>query len=357
MLELIADRLTDYNVGYFVNELACASKNLGILEAKIDSYQFDSILIPMLQKKEAISSMYIEGTQTTITDVLKSEINPQQNDDKIRVEVRNHVKTLIFGADHLRSGKFTHSFMKKIHEYMMADIIAPGLEKTLGKYKTTDNQIKSSTGTIVYIPPSASETKKYMDELISFMNNSEDGLNPLIKAAMIHSQFESIHPFSDGNGRIGRVLISLYLFKAKVINFPFFYISEAINMDKAVYYRMLTDSRTNTFDEWIKYFLHKVSVQTLKHIGYIDALNALYTKTKNTVKECINSPKFDEIIECLFTHPVLDANMLEDELAVSRGQAVRYLNVLEETRILLCDDRKRCKPYYFAELLDLARGT
>ena len=152
-------------------------------------------------------------------------------------------------------------------------------------------------------------------------------------------------------------MISLYLFKAKVINFPFFYISEAINMDKTVYYRMLTDSRTNTLDEWIKYFLHKVSVQTLKHIGYIDALNALYTKTKNTVKECINSPKFDEIIECLFTHPVLNANMLEDELAVSRGQVVRYLNTLEEKRILLCDDRKRCKTYYFAELLDLARGT
>ena len=120
---------------------------------------------------------------------------------------------------------------------------------------------------------------------------------------------------------------------------------------------MLTDSRTNTLDEWIKYFLHKVSVQTIKHIGYIDALNALYTKTKNTVKECIKSPKFDEIIECIFTHPVLNANMLEDELAVSRGQAVRYLNALEEKRILLCDDRKRGKTYFFAELIDLARGT
>lgn len=120
---------------------------------------------------------------------------------------------------------------------------------------------------------------------------------------------------------------------------------------------MLTDSRTNSLDEWIKYFLHKVSVQTIKHIGYIDALNALYTKTKNTVKECINSPKFDEIIECLFTHPVLNANMLEDELAVSRGQAVRYLNALEEKHVLLCDDRKRGKTYFFAELIDLARGT
>lgn len=357
MLAFIKDRTNDYNVGLFVNELATASKNLGILEAKIDSYQFNSILIPMLQKKEAISSMYIEGTQTTITDVLKSEIDPQPDDIKIQREVNNHIRTLIYGAECLHSGKFTHSLIKTIHEYMMSGIIAPGLEKTLGKYKINDNKIKSSTGLTVYSPPTAAETKKYMDELITFMNNDNDGINPLIKAAMIHSQFESIHPFSDGNGRIGRVLISLYLYKAKVINFPFFYISEAINMDKAIYYNMLTDSRTNSLDEWIKYFLHKVSVQTIKHIGYIDALNNLYTRTKSTVKECINSPKFDEIIECLFTHPVINAIVLEDQLSVSHGQAVRYLNALEEKRVLLSDDRKRGKTFFFTELLDLARGA
>lgn len=308
----------------------------------------------MLQKKEAISSMYIEGTQTNITDLLKSEITQKSDDEKIRIEAHNHVKTLIWGAEHLRAGKFTHSFMKQIHEYMMTDIIAPGLEKTLGKYKVSDNPIKSSTGTVVYTPPSASEVKKYMDELISFMNNSDDNLNPLIKAAMIHSQFESIHPFSDGNGRIGRILISLYLYKAKIINVPFFYISEAINTDKPVYYRMLTDSRTNNLDSWIRYFLRKVSAQALNLIEYIDALNSLYTKTKNAVKECINSPKFDEIIECIFTHPVLNASLLEDELSVSRGQVVRYLNALDEKKILYCDDRKRGKTYFFAELLDLA---
>lgn len=357
MLEYIKERVNDFDVKYFVNELAIASKNLGVLEAKIDSYQFNSILIPMLQRKEAVSSMYIEGTQTTITDVLKNEITPQPSDEKIRIEVRNHVRTLIYGAEQLRTGKFTHSFMKQIHAYMMEGIIAPELEKSLGKYKLKDNQIKSSTGTVVYIPPTVSETKKYMDELITFMNNADEGLHPLIKAAMIHSQFESIHPFSDGNGRIGRVLVSLYLYKAKVINFPFFYISEAINMDKAVYYQMLTDSRTNTLDEWINYFLHKVNIQTMKHIGYIDAMNTLYMKTKNTIKECINSPKFDEIIECLFTHPVINANTLEDELAVSHGQAVRYLNVLEEKRVLLSDDRKRGKTFYFTELIDLARGN
>lgn len=357
MLKFIKDRIDDFDVNNFVNELVNASKSLGILEAKVDSYQFNGILIPLLQKKEAISSMYIEGTQTTIPDVLKSEIKPQPSDEKIRTEVRNHMRTLIYGAEYLRTGPFTHSFMKQLHLYMMSNIITPNLEKTLGKYKIKDNQIKSSTGAVVYTPPAAAETKKYMDELITFMNNTNDGINPLIKAAMIHSQFESIHPFSDGNGRIGRVLISLYLYKARVINFPFFYISEAINMDKAMYYRMLTDSRTNTLDEWIKYFLHKVFIQTRKHIGYIDALNALYIKTKNTVKECINSPKFDEIIECMFTHPALNASILEDQLTVSHGQAVRYLHVLEEKHILLGDDRKRGKTYFFTELIDLAQRS
>ena len=357
MLKFIKERVNDFNIKHFVNELTTASKNLGILEAKIDSYQFNSILIPMLQKKEAVSSMYIEGTQTTISEVLKNEISPQPNDEKVQIEVRNHVQTLIYGAEYLRAEKFTHSFMKQIHVYMMTGIISHGLEKTLGKYKLRDNQIKSSTGTTVSTPPAASETKKYMDELISFMNDSEDGLNPLIKAAMIHSQFESIHPFSDGNGRLGRVLISLYLYKAQVINFPFFYISEAINMDKSVYYRMLTDSRTNTLDGWIKYFLHKVTVQTIKHISYIDALNALYLRTKSTVKESINSPKFDEIIDCLFTRPVLTATVLEDQLSVSHGQAVRYLHVLEDKHVLMGDDRKRGKNYFFAELIELAQRT
>ncbi len=358
MLEFISNRDRDYDVSYFVNELADASKKLGVLEAKISSYQFDSILIPMLQRKEAISSMIIEGTQTTtITEVLKKEIEQSPSEDKTQIEIQNHIMALRYGADYLFTGKFTHSFIKKIHEYMMNGIMAPGLENTLGKYKAKDNQIKSSTGAIVYSPPPAAETKKYMDELISFMNDYNDGINPLIKTAMIHSQFESIHPFSDGNGRVGRILISLYLYKARVINFPFFYISEAINVDKPVYYSMLTSSRVNNLNEWIKYFLRKIILQTNKHIDYIDELNRLFNRTKVTVKKCINSPKYDEIIECMFTHPVLNVTMLEDQISVSRAQAIRYLNTLEEKRVLVGDDRKRGKTFYFDELLDLAKRT
>lgn len=354
MLKFIRERANDYNGNNFINELSEASKQLGILEAKIDSYQFDSILIPMLQKKEVISSMYIEGTETTITDVLKDEMTETSTQDKIMREVRNHSQALVYGAEYLKGNKFTHNFIKKLHAIMMNGVMKD--ESTIGKYKTKDNIITNSVGTVVYTPPEASHTKKYMDEIIDYMNDFEDGTNPLIKAAIIHSQFESIHPFSDGNGRVGRLLVSLYLLKANILNFPFFYISEAISMDKLVYYNMLTDSRNNSFDEWIKYFLRKVNIQTQKYIGYIGALNTLYQRTRFVVKESINTPKYEEIIECIFTKPIVNANVFEDELTISRGQAIRYLNVLEELGVLHGDDRKRGRTFYFLELLELARG-
>lgn len=355
MLKLIKEREYDYNVGFFINELAEASKNLGILEGMIDSYHFNSILIPMFRRKEAISSMYIEGTQTTISDVFENEVNPKSNNDKIMTEVKNHTKTLIYGADYLRSEKFSDEFIQDIHKYMMTGIASKKTQTLIGKYKEKDNYIVNSAGTIVFTPPSYKDTQKYMDELISFMNDLTDDINPLIKAAIIHSQFESIHPFEDGNGRVGRVLVSLYLFKAKVINFPFFYISEAISQDKVVYYNKLTDSRKNNYDEWIKFFLRKIVVQTDNHIRYINSLNNLYYKTKQAVQDLINSSKCDKIIECLFTHPVLTTSYLAEKINVSVGQAKRYIDILESKQILFGDDRKRNRSYFFGELLDLAR--
>lgn len=355
MLAYLKNKAEDFDAIYFLNELSDAFKNLGILEAKVEAYKFNSILIPILHKKEAISSMYIEGTQTTISDILENEINPKEENEKIAIEVKNHTQSLIQGATYLHIEPFSHNFIKELHRIMMDGIISNELKDTLGQYKKVDNQIVNSAKTVVYIPPSHKDTKKYMDELITYMNNN-DNVHPLIKAAIIHSQFESIHPFSDGNGRVGRILISLYLYKAGVINFPFFYISEAISQDKSVYYNMLTNSRKEAFTEWIKYFLNKIIIQTQKHILYIDSLEQLYIKTKKNIQKIINSPKFDDIIEYIFTHPVLNAKGLADSISVSRGQATRYLNNMESENILLGNDRKRGRTFFFAELIDIVRG-
>lgn len=358
MLKMIAERVDDFNANHFMNELFEASKLLGVLEAKIAGYQFGSILIPMFQNKEAISSMLIEGTQTTITDVFEDRVTSAKKDaekDKALLEYRNHTSALLYGTDYLRANGFTDELLRELHRLMMTGILPAKKKDCIGRYKSKDNYIVNSVGTVVFAPPSYTETPRYMRELLGFMNDSTDSLNPLVKAAMIHSQFESIHPFEDGNGRVGRLLVSLYLYKAKVINFPFFYISEAISQDKAVYYNKLTDSRTSSYDEWIRFFLQKCIAQAHNHIGYIDALNALYERTKSTVRESINSPKFDKIIECIFTQPIVTVKYLAEQLSVTDGQARRYLDVLESKNILLGDDRKRGRKYYFVEVLDLAR--
>lgn len=353
MLAFLKDRATDYTVDKFVIELCEASKYLGALEAKINSYHFEKILIPLLRKKEAISSMQIEGTQTTMSEIFEEEIKSQTITDKTTIEVQNHTKALITGVEYLKDNDFSHQFIKEIHRIMLDGVISPKLQNTLGEYKTKDNKIVNSAKTVIFLPPSHTQTYHYMDELIEYMNR-DDETHPLIKAAIIHSQFESIHPFADGNGRVGRLLISLYLYKAKLINFPFFYISEAFGQEKTVYYSKLTDSRNNSFDEWIRFFLKKCIVQAKIHISYMDSLDDLYKKTKATLKKAINSPKFDAITECLFSQPVLTSAYLSKALDVTPVQAKRYLDILQDVHILQSDDRQRYKRYFFVELLDLA---
>ena len=358
-LKFLRERINDFNSNEFINELYTASKKLGILEEKINSYKFDNILIPLLNKKEAISSMYIEGTQTTISAVIEDAINEdkEKKNEKVFIEATNHTKALHYGANYLNQNNFNHQFIKELHKIMLTNIVANNKEYTLGKYKEKDNCIVNSVGTIVFNPPSFNETKKYMDELINYMNDSKLDINPLINTSIIHSQFESIHPFDDGNGRVGRLLISLCLYKFNVIKIPFFYISEAISQNKIIYYNKLTDSRNNDYTEWIKFFLDMCVIQAEKHINYIDSLNKIYFKVCEKVKNIINSQKYEEIIACIFSQPIISSTYLANTINVSLSQARKYLATLEKAQILEGDDRSRGRKYYFSELLELLQKS
>ena len=358
-LKFIKDRIKEYNSNYFINELFIASKSLGILEEKIKSYKFDNILMPLLNTKEAISSMYLEGTQTTMSAVLEDVINEdkEKKNEKIYKEATNHTKALHYGATYLSQNNFNHTFIKELHRMMLNGIIAENKEHTLGKYKEVDNFIVNSVGTVVFNPPHYTETKKYMDELIDFMNDKKIDINPLIKTAIIHSQFESIHPFDDGNGRVGRLLISLCLYKFNVIKVPFFYVSEAISQNKIIYYNKLTDSRKNDYTEWIKFFLKMCTVQAEKHIKYIDSLDSIYDKTSEKIRKIINSQKYENIIECIFSQPIISSSYLEKTINISPSQARKYISTLEEAGVLSGDDRIRNRKYYFLELLTLLENT
>lgn len=354
-LKFIKDRIKDYNSNLFINELFISSKSLGILEEKINSYKFDSILIPLLNQKEAISSMYIEGTQTTMSEIIEDAVTEEKErkNDKTLIEANNHTRALRYGTDFLKQNNFTHSFIKELHKIMLTNIVAENKKETLGKYKEKDNFIINSVGTVVFNPPPSSETKKYMDELIDFMNDSKIDINPLIKTAIIHSQFESIHPFDDGNGRVGRLLITLCLYKFKAIQTPFFYISEAISQNKAIYYNKLTDARNNDYTSWIKFFLSMCTLQAEKHIRYIESLNNIYDKVSAQIKKIINTQKYEEIISCIFTQPIITSSFLADQINISSSQSRKYLATLESAGILSGDDRSRNRKFYFLELLEL----
>ncbi len=355
MLKFIWERTKDYNPNYFLNELFEASKAIGGFEARIDNFKFSNILVPMFRIKEVVSSMQIEGTQTTISDVLEDNISTIKNtNDKALIEYRNHAKAIITGAEFLQTNPFSERLIKELHAIML-DGLKSNSKVIVGNYKTRDNHIVNSQGKVVFEPPSYNETSRYMKELISYMNNPIDSINPLVKAAIIHSQFESIHPFEDGNGRVGRLLISLYLYKAKVINFPFFYISEAISQDKMVYYSKLTDSRVNSYDGWIKFFLTKCTVQAEKLCRYIDSINELYDKTKHESNNAINSVRVDELMNCIFENPIVNSSFVAEKLSITQAQANRYLSKLEGAGILQGDDKKRNRQYSFQELLELAR--
>ena len=352
-LKRLDERRNDYDIKNFINDIFAVSRLFGKYEAIVSKSQFNKYLIPLLHKKEAISSMAIEGTQTTLNEVFDKEVEDSERKKDLEYkEVLNHTRAIVYGFDYLRINDFSHEFIQTIHRIMMEGLDEKESGKEIGIYKTRDNHIVNSAGKIVFNPPAHTKTYKYMTELIEYMN-CKDELNPFIKAAIIHAQFESIHPFENGNGRVGRMLINLYLFKEGVINFPIFYISEAFNSEKSIYYKKLTSTRESSYDEWISFFLKKCIQQVERHIKYFDYMDALYKQTKEKLKQILNSPKFEEIVKCLFTSPVLTSNFLANKLNVSQSQARKYLNSMEKNKIIVSDDKERNKKYIFDDLIQV----
>lgn len=363
MLKFLKERAEDYDTNRFVNELVDASMALGVLNAKIAGCKYNRVLLPMLHQKEIIATMGIEGIQTTFTEMLEEEVSDRSTPVPKYIEYKKHWLALMTGADRLRLEDFSNRLIEDLHGIMLKDSKSANAGSLFGQYKERKNLIgvkdqkdgKIIGRTVIFEPPPPQETRKYMNELVEYINNHRDGVNPLIKAAISHAQFESIHPFEDGNGRLGRILITLYLYKAELIQYPYFYMSEAFLEDRLGYYAALTSSRGESLNDWISFFLKKVSVQARKHARYMDALDVLYEKTKMQVKEVINSPKFEAIIECIFRYPCLTSATLAGHINVSLWQAKRYLNTLESKKILVGADMKRHRRYFFAELLDLMR--
>ena len=340
----------------YFEELIDATSKLEVYKEKIRDSKLDSSwFMPTLQQKEAVASSAIEGTQATLDGVLINHLAPNDENQDVN-KVVNYYLATVRGYELLQYHDFSHEFFYTIHSALMhGNVEKPDI---VGAYRVSQNYIgkKDKSHAITFIPPAPEDVNRLMDNLISYINTPNDTFRPLVRTAVIHAQFESIHPFMDGNGRVGRMLIPMYLFAKKQIDLPCFFISEALERDKIRYYTLLNNIRfRGEWNEWIKFFLQTVATQCDKYIQLITKINALYDDHMNKACALARSSGMVDVINALYTYPITNAKQIAAVTNAPQTSVNRFLNLLVENKILYSDNKPRNRTYYYYALLDLLR--
>ena len=340
----------------FFDELIDATARLEVYKEKIKDSKLDrSWFMPLLQQKEALASTMLEGTQATLDGVLINQVAPDDKNKNLN-EVQNYYQATVLGYRYLRRNEFSKDFFCEIHKALMTgNVRKPAL---IGQYRTSQNYIgrNDATHAITFIPPAPEEVPPLMENLIDYLNRPEDNFRPLVRTAIIHAQFETIHPFMDGNGRVGRILIPMYLYAQEQIDLPCFFVSEALERDKIRYYSLLNDIRyKGDWNSWIKFFLATVARQCEKYIDTIAAINELYEKHVDLAKRLTHSSNMVDVINTLYKYPVVTAKKIADQTKIAGSTVNRYLNLLVENRILYSDNKKRNRTYFYYDLIEILR--
>ena len=332
-----------------------ATRALGELNAFTMIVPNVDIFIQMHITKEANTSSKIEGTKTEIDEVLvsKEQINPEKRDDW--QEVRNYIDAINYGIDELDRLPISNRLIKNIHRILLSSV--RGKEKQPGEFRHSQNWIGGINLTNAYfIPPHHSEIDELMSDFEKFLHNKEIAVPHIIKIAIAHYQFETIHPFLDGNGRIGRLLITLYLVSNGLLKKPSLYLSDYIERHKSIYYEKLTFARENNdLSGWIKFFLEAV-IETAKS-GVKTFENIL--ELKNQMDKVVltfgkKAPNANKLIEFLYRKPIVTMSEVAKELDITKPTANNLLKEFIQKDILIeTTGYKRNKNYAFKKYLNI----
>ncbi len=336
--------------------LAEANHKLGELNAFSLYVPNVDFFIIMHVVKEATSSSRIEGTRTEVGEaVLKEEdIQPEKKDDW--QEVQNYISAMNYAVEQLKTLPVSTRLLKETHKILMRG--ARGETKLPGDYRTSQNWIGgSSIKDAVFIPPHHSEVEGLMNDLEKFLHNDQINVPPLIRVAIAHYQFETLHPFLDGNGRIGRLLITLYLVSQKLLAKPTLYLSAYLEKHKSIYFDNLTFVRTsNNLTQWIKFFLVSVT-ETCK--DGIETFQQILRMRDEIEGEKIVSlgkkiPKAKELIKKLYTSPAVSSSYVAEALNVSIPTANALINDFVQLGILTeSTGAKRNRIFLFYDYIKL----
>ncbi len=289
-----------------IKKIELSNNYLGKLSGLINNLPNPDLFLKPYLKKEAVLSSRIEGTRSSLSDVFKMDINSKHLHNDLK-EVLNYIKSLEFGLKEIESKDLTLDLILKLNEILLYDV--RGFSKDSGKIRTVQNwigNINSSIETSVYNPPNPELVKDLLNNFVEYLNSSNEN-SSLVKVAILHYQFEAIHPFVDGNGRVGRLLLILYLCRCKLLDKPILYLSEYFEKDKEKYYSSLLQvSMNSNFNSWIEYFLDGVIEQSEKTIHRVSNLLDYRSQTRKNLKDQNVNIKVLKIYDYLFSNPYID---------------------------------------------------
>ncbi len=331
--------------------LADAHRHLAELKGRAASIPNQSILIDTLALQEAKASSEVENIVTTQDELFQASLFPDGPGSPAAKEVASYRDALKCGFDSLRQnqGLLTNNAIIEMFRI---------LKRTTEGYRAMPGTAlkNEATGALVYVPPqSGEEIVAHMTALERFINDdAASSLDPLVKMALIHHQFESIHPFSDGNGRIGRILNVLYLTRVGLLEIPILYLSRYVTTHKADYYRLLQAVRDDgTWEPWLLYVLQAVSETARQTLELIEGMRSLMADYKRRLREHPFIRYSQDLLNNLFRHPYTRIEFVQTDLGVTRQTAAKYLDQLAEAGFVKKHQQGRNNYYINTPLIEL----
>jgi Fic family protein len=320
----------------FIRLIGSANFELARYEGILQGIPNPAVLLSPLTTHEAVLSSKIEGTQATLDEVLEyeaSRITDEQKHEDIK-EILNYRQSMVFAVEWLKTKPITLDLFCEIHSILLDSV--RGQNKLRGSFRKLQNYIGSPGSPIeeaTFIPPSPERVVELLTNLENYIHYEEK--DTLVQLAIVHAQFEIIHPFLDGNGRLGRILIPLFLFEKKMLSTPMFYISGYLEAHRDTYYKKLNQiTKNNNWDDWIIFFLTTVIEQSKSNTQKAKSILELYEQMKKEVAKSTRSQFSIQALDTIFEVPIFSTADFTRRSGIPKASAVRILNDLKEQHII-----------------------
>ena len=358
----IPEKLPLENINWedLLTKIVKANSAVAKFDGLLESIPNPLLFLNPLMTQEAVLSSKIEGTQASLNEVLAFEAAPKRKQDNINdiEEVINYRNALLFATKELENRPICLNFIKDMHKILLQGV--RGQNKAKGEFRRIQNWIGKSNSTIEtasYVPPAP-------HFLLDFLSNWEkycryDEKDKLVQLAIIHAQFEIIHPFLDGNGRIGRILIPLFLFEQKILKYPALYVSEFFEENRQNYYdnlRAVSDKKA--WHEWINYFLEAITSQAINNTKRAKSIIQLYEEMKHIIQDVTKSRNSLKVQDFLFSKLIFETPNFTESTELSKPHAARVIKSLLENKIIdtvTPAQGRRPAMYSFKPLMDIVK--